>query len=87
MTFFFCLRGYNYSPSHRDDWNCPLGTRSSIGFPISTSSITFSVGPNIAGSLTNPVVFTGDSWPVSSKLCTIIYIAATTDNALYHEYE
>ena len=64
-TFFlFCLRGRDHSVL---DSTCSRGAYSTSHAPISAMTITFTPGQDIASNprVPNPLVFTGNSWPVS----------------------
>ena len=74
-TFFFCLRPYGY-PQQADD--CPLGNYTVEAFCVSSDVeerdcdlLQFSSNNDSFGSAPNPLIFSGESWPVCNK-CSIV---------------
>lgn len=60
--FLFCLRNIDHDVL---DSTCPLGAWSTSHSPISATTISFTPGQTIVSHVPNPIVFTGNSWPVS----------------------
>ena len=71
--FFFCLRPAGFD---RNSDECPWGSYSSAGSPVSNSSKVFSVGnfKQNVGNISNPMEFVGDRWSVSLKWCMMLAI-------------
>ena len=68
--FLFCLRPAGFD---QNSDACPLGSYSSAGFPVNSTTVVFSFGTfrQNVGNISNPLVFVGDSWPVSLFVCRV----------------
>ena len=63
-TFRFCLRPY--TDSHSTDANdCSLGGSLLTGVFYESDNMSFIDVTDLGNAVSNPVLFTGDSWPVS----------------------
>lgn len=62
--FLFCLRGRDHAVL---DSTCSRGAYTTSHAPISATTITFTPGQDIVSNprVPNPLVFNGNSWPVS----------------------
>ncbi len=64
-----CARTYLYSPQ-TNDGDCTLGSFGTIGSPFNIdSSYTYSTTFPGGSGLSNPLVYTGDAWGVSTFIC------------------
>ena len=60
--FIFCLRQSGYDQTSN---TCPYGVFSTSGNAQAGSNLQFSAGTNLDSSVTNPLQFAGNTWPVS----------------------
>lgn len=59
--FTFCVRPTGFD---RESDTCPTGRRMVTG-PISNDNMEFESGRELSVGVSNPLVFTGERWPVS----------------------
>ena len=74
-SFSFCFREANgrEDTDSEDDSknNCTYGQNTTDLIQRNSDSLTFTVGEDFPGGVPNPVIATGQRWPVSKNLCCI----------------
>ena len=79
--FTFCLRASG-SPQTTDTDSCPLGGPLETMVFTDSDSIGFGASVvSLGNSISNPLSFTGGSWPVS--ICMVMYLRAQCHNHSY----
>ena len=78
--FIFCLRPLE--TSNLDFTFCPLGENSTRRISRG-DNIEFGLGEQIVSGLPNPLVFTGDRWPVSRSLIVTLLLLYDFNLVLY----
>ena len=70
-SFSFCFREADSEDDSKN--NCSYGQSTTELIQQNSDNLTFTVGEEFPGGVPNPVIATGQRWPVSRNLCCIYY--------------